>query len=1027
VTVIGEAFVEVKPKTEGFAGATEKGVSKGLGGVATKLAIGFGAALATGAAAHFVSGFIKAGAESEKISRVTGALIKSTGGAAQLSADQVGNLATKLSDLSGVDDELIQSSENILLTFTNIKDAAGAGNDIFSRTSAAALDMATVLGGDATASIQLLGKALNDPAEGLSKLTRAGVVFTDQQKEQIKTLQASGDVLGAQKVILDEVNKEFGGAAAAAADPFKRLSVVVDNLKEAIGSALIPVLAPAAQGLANLITAHTADIAGALTGALHAMGAACRFLEPGIRNVAGAFKFLADQLTPLIAAVGTFVSDHLPSLSSSLSANTPLVEHLSTAVVALGTALGGLLIVGAVSAKFDPLITTLKALSTLVPALGTSLGALLGPLGLAVAAIAAGAIAGELLFQKVDAVRGAFESLFGKTLAPFAAALTFLNPFVPLAVGAKFLFDNVAPVHDAVEGLVSVFHGLASAAGDLVGGLNLGDVFGGLLGSLSGLSDSVGPALASIGDTVAGVGTAISDGFSTAVTAIRSGIGPAINFLTGVWAKYGDQVTGILVGFRDIAVAVFERAAALVGVFARQLAIAAGVIADAFGPALAFIASTVEIALAPLGAVLSGVLQVAQIAIQTFIAVVVPIWTTAWSLFSDIVSNVIGPIGDVIEGLLGVIQGVVDIVAGIFTGDWGRIWDGFKEIANSAMEIVTGILQGFLGFLAAIWANATDLITLPFTVAWAVLQGAIAAALAIAQAAFQGFLDFLTAVWTNATTLITAPVQIAWAILQGLLADIVNLFTALPGQITDALASFPSLLIDLGTKLIHGLKSGIDSAMAAVSGFFSGLGDAIVGFVGDLGSKLIGAGASVIDGFKSGVDAAFGAVIHFFSGLPDQIVGFLGDVGGILLQKGIDFVQGLIDGIERKAKDIPGIVAGILSELNPLNAIPFSVPGQTGASGMVIPGQPGQPFPMIAHGAELLLNPKQQANLMWNLANTPAVVKGSNGGAGGDTFIDARFVNEGTIFGVADLEAVLDAHSDRLADIVSSGRRGSLG
>src|SRR5574338_1231053 len=105
-------------------------------------------------------------------------------------------MVDSLSKLAAVDDEVVASGANLLRTFTSIKGEA------FEPTLAAALDMSAVLGTDLPSNVQLLGKALNDPTAGLTRLTRAGVVFTAQQKEQIKTLQASGDTLGAQKVIL---------------------------------------------------------------------------------------------------------------------------------------------------------------------------------------------------------------------------------------------------------------------------------------------------------------------------------------------------------------------------------------------------------------------------------------------------------------------------------------------------------------------------------------------------------------------------------------------------------------------------------------------------------------------------------------------------------------------------------------------------------------------------------------------------------------------------------------------------------
>ena len=64
-------------------------------------------------------------AEMQKVAAQTNAVLKSTGGIAGVSAKDVAKLATSLSKLSGVDDELIASGENVLLTFTNIRNVFG--------------------------------------------------------------------------------------------------------------------------------------------------------------------------------------------------------------------------------------------------------------------------------------------------------------------------------------------------------------------------------------------------------------------------------------------------------------------------------------------------------------------------------------------------------------------------------------------------------------------------------------------------------------------------------------------------------------------------------------------------------------------------------------------------------------------------------------------------------------------------------------------------------------------------------------
>jgi hypothetical protein len=212
--------------------------------------LGPGLAAAFGGAA-LVAGIKSVTAEAREaaiVGRQTAAVLKSTGGAANVSAKDIERLATALSNKSGVDDEAIQTSQNLLLTFTGVRNEAGKGNQVFTQASTSILDMTAAMnGGKVTAqglkaSTIQVGKALNDPIKGMTALSRVGVTFTQGQKDQIKALVESGDKLGAQKIILAELRKEFGGSAAASADAGKRFSVFIGNLKERVGAVLLPIL-----------------------------------------------------------------------------------------------------------------------------------------------------------------------------------------------------------------------------------------------------------------------------------------------------------------------------------------------------------------------------------------------------------------------------------------------------------------------------------------------------------------------------------------------------------------------------------------------------------------------------------------------------------------------------------------------------------------------------------------------------------------------------------------------------------------
>ena len=209
-----------------------------------------------------------------------------------------------------------------LQTFTNI-----AGNE-FKRTQQAALDLATRLDGDLkSASIQL-GKALNDPVANLSALSRSGIQFSDAQKKVIKGLAEGGKLAEAQGVILEELEKQYGGAAQAAADaglgPLKQLQNRLSDFSERIADALIPALDKISPVIENVISAFEnmddaqIGIAVAIAGVAAAIGPALLLfgqaatavgaISGALASAGGAAGLLGTAFTVLTGPVGLTVA-----------------------------------------------------------------------------------------------------------------------------------------------------------------------------------------------------------------------------------------------------------------------------------------------------------------------------------------------------------------------------------------------------------------------------------------------------------------------------------------------------------------------------------------------------------------------------------------------------------------------------------------------------------------------------------------------------------------------------------------------
>mgnify|MGYP001032264156 CR=1 FL=1 len=152
--------------------------------------------------------------ESENAIRQLEARIKSTGAAAGVSSDELQGFASELQRITTFGDDAILAMQGVLLTFTNIR------GDVFKDATRAILDLSTAMGQDLQSSAVQLGKALNDPIKGITALSKIGVAFTEEQKKLIRAFVEVGDIASAQRVILRELNVEFGGAAAAASNTF---------------------------------------------------------------------------------------------------------------------------------------------------------------------------------------------------------------------------------------------------------------------------------------------------------------------------------------------------------------------------------------------------------------------------------------------------------------------------------------------------------------------------------------------------------------------------------------------------------------------------------------------------------------------------------------------------------------------------------------------------------------------------------------------------------------------------------------
>jgi len=197
---------------------------------------------------------IKAAKESADAIGQVNAALTSMGDASGKTAEQLQALAASQMRKSLYDDDqILREVTANLLTFGKVS------GQQFDRAQQAALDLATRMQGDLKGATIQIGKALQDPVKGVTALKKVGIDFSVAQKAMIASLVETGDVAGAQQVILAELERQFAGSAEAArkADPGAALAQAWANFQEEIGGKLLPLLPAFTDALTRMIDAFS--------------------------------------------------------------------------------------------------------------------------------------------------------------------------------------------------------------------------------------------------------------------------------------------------------------------------------------------------------------------------------------------------------------------------------------------------------------------------------------------------------------------------------------------------------------------------------------------------------------------------------------------------------------------------------------------------------------------------------------------------------------------------------------------------
>lgn len=410
--------------------------------VGTAAAVGFGALVSVGLdAAH-------AAAEDQKSQELLAHTMERTTGAHQAQISAMEDWISKTSLATGVaDDQMRPALENLLRAGLSAADAQKA--------LSTAMDVSAATGKDLGAVSMALSKGYAGSTGALGKLG-LGI-----DKATLK----SGDM----GKIMAAVNAKVAGSATVAANTtegrFKRMTVGINETKEALGTALLPainaVLGPLttmAQYLAqNSGAAHAVAVVGIiLAGALGALAVATKVITIVTQAWAAVQKVLDAEL--LANPVGLIIL---------------AIVALIAVVVILYNRFS--IVRTVVHAVFGAVLAAIKAVWSWVASNWPLLLAiLLGPFGIALA----------FIIKNFATVRGVVTSVFGAVVTVIKTLVGWVQTLGRI-VGA--VFGGIASV---VQHVADVFTNLFGAVGKVLDKIK--SIGGGLLSHIPGLGGIFG-------------------------------------------------------------------------------------------------------------------------------------------------------------------------------------------------------------------------------------------------------------------------------------------------------------------------------------------------------------------------------------------------------------------------------------------------------------------------------------------------------------------------------------------------------
>jgi phage-related protein len=704
-------------------------------------------------------------------------VLNSTHGAAGMTRDALLNLASSQAQVTTYSKGANVATENLLLTFTNI------GSKTFPQALTAVNDMSTALGQDTKESAIQLGKALNDPVKGITALSRVGVSFTDQQKNQIAAMEKAGNVAGAQGVILQELQKEFGGSAEAAGKTFGGQLSILKNQLFSVGTSIMSQLMPPLTSFMTMINAHMPQIQSIVSSVINGISTTFKTLGPIVLAIGQDILKIATNIFPQFSSSSGNLGKTLLDLAKGgLTVVKDILDWIAQhgevvrlAIVGIGTAVAGLKIASKVleiKSSIDKLregISGLNGLSKI------------------------GGILSNIFKLPPQALL-----IVGIITAIALVATLIITHWGPISNFFKNLWKDVTNVtSSAWNGIKSFFSGLWTWISNFF--KQWGTVILAVIAPFIGVPlliiqhwSQIKGQLSSIWNGLKAVASSAFNGIKSAIMTV---ITPIVNGVISLFNKLKPGLTNIFNGVKTVISSIWD---GIKTIFLGAILLIIDLVTGNFTQ----LATDAKSIWTKLGTDLSTIWNTITTAVTTIFNALITFFTGLWSSITTVASTAWNTFYTTVTTII-------------------------QKVVTDAKTIFNGIITFFQGLPSTLETAGSDM--------FSALKNGISSILStlgsFVQTGFNAVIDFFTGLPSKFLTF-------GSNMISSLSSGISSVIGTISGVISNGfngaisfLESLPGKALTWGKDFIDGLIKGITGSVGAIGNAVSGIGDKIRSFL----------------------------------------------------------------------------------------------------------------------------------------------------------------------------------------------------